>query len=96
MAVTSYGRNKNHDDEIKKNIAGRIPETTRIVEQNNLYPNLDKIRISKKTLEITKIVDQYNIKSVNIFFILGVWVGAGEGGGGVVGGVGGTYAAGGG
>ena len=28
MAVTSYGRNKNHDDEIK-NIAGRIPEATR-------------------------------------------------------------------
>ena len=28
MAVTSYGPNKNHDDEIK-NIAGRIPEATR-------------------------------------------------------------------
>ena len=50
--------------------------------QNNLYPNLDKIRISKKTLEITKIVDQYNIKSVKTFFSSGVWVGAGGGGGG--------------
>ena len=28
VAVTSYGRNKNHDGEIK-NIAGRIPEATR-------------------------------------------------------------------
>ena len=28
LAVTSYGRNKSHDDEIK-NIAGRIPEATR-------------------------------------------------------------------
>ena len=58
--------------------------------QNNLYPNLDKIRISKKTLEITKIVDQYNIKSVKILFSSGVWLGAaaagGGGGGGVVGG----------
>ena len=24
VAVTSYGRNKNHDDEIKKNIAGHV------------------------------------------------------------------------
>ena len=31
-----------------KNIASRIPETTRIVVQNYLYPKLDKIRISKK------------------------------------------------
>ena len=35
------------DDELK-NIAGRIPETIRIVVQNNLCPDLDKIRISKK------------------------------------------------
>ena len=54
-----------------KYIAGRIPETTRIVVQNNLYPNLDKIRISKKTQEITKIVDQYNLKSVKIFSVQG-------------------------
>ena len=54
-----------------KNLAGRIPETTQIVVQNNLYPNLDKIRISKRTLEITKIVDQYNIKRVNIFSVQG-------------------------
>ena len=47
--------------------------------QNNLYPNLDKIRISKKTLEITNIVDQYNIKSVKFFQFRGVWVGAGWG-----------------
>ena len=31
VAVTSYGRNKNHDDEIK-NIAGRIPEATRSIK----------------------------------------------------------------
>ena len=43
----------------KKNIAGRIPETTRIVVQNNLY----QIRISKKNTRNNKIVDQYNIKS---------------------------------
>ena len=24
VALTSYGRNKNHDDEIKKNIAGQV------------------------------------------------------------------------
>ena len=66
-----------------KNIAGRIPETTRIVVQNNLYPNLDKIRISKKTLEITKIVDQYNIKSVKIFSGAGsCWWDVGKVGGG--------------
>ena len=35
------------DGELKK-IAGRIPEKTGIVVQKNLYPNLDKIRISKK------------------------------------------------
>ena len=34
VAVTSYGRNKNHDDEIK-NIAGRIPEATRSVTFTN-------------------------------------------------------------
>ena len=54
-----------------KNIAGRIPEKTRIVVQNNLYPNSHKIRISKKTLETIKIVDQYNIKSVKIFSVQG-------------------------
>ena len=54
-----------------KNIAGRIPETTRIVVQSNLYPNLDKMRKSKKTLEITKIVDQYNIKSVKFLSVHG-------------------------
>ena len=31
VAVTSYGRNKNQDDEIK-NIAGRMPEATRSVK----------------------------------------------------------------
>ena len=31
VVVTSYGRNKNLDDEIK-NIAGRIPEATRSVK----------------------------------------------------------------
>ena len=54
-----------------KNIAGRIPETTRIVSQNNRYTNLLKIRISKKTPEITKIVDQQNIKSVKILSVQG-------------------------
>ena len=53
-----------------KNIPGRRPETTRIVVQNNLYPNLDKSRKLKKTLE-KKIVDQYNIKSVKIFSVQG-------------------------
>ena len=48
--------------------------------QNNLYSNLNKIRISIKTIEITKIVDQYNIKSVKFFSSSGVWVGAGGGG----------------
>ena len=43
----------NGDDELK-NIAGRIPETTRIVVQTNLYPNLDKIRKSKKNTRINK------------------------------------------
>ena len=54
-----------------KNIAGRKPETTRIVVQNNLYSNLNKIRTSKKTLEITKIVDPYNMKSVKNFSVSG-------------------------
>ena len=39
---------------LNKNIAGRKPETTRIVVQNNLYPNLDKIRISKKNTRNNK------------------------------------------
>ena len=59
-----------------------MPETTRIVVQKNLYPNLDKIRISKKnTIEITNKVDQYNKKPQN-FFSSGVWGGSGGGGGG--------------
>ena len=33
---------------LHKNVAGRIPETTRIVVQNSFYPNLGKIGISKK------------------------------------------------
>ena len=32
---------------LKKNIAGRIPEMTRIVVHSNLEPNLIKIRTSK-------------------------------------------------
>ena len=65
----------------KKNIAGRLPETIRTVVQNDLYPNLDKIRISKKTLEITETVDQYNIKALKFFQFRGVsrccWWGGG-------------------
>ena len=54
----------------QKNMAGRIPETTRIV-QNNLYPNLDKIRISKKnTNSRPKTEDENNI-SVKIFSVQG-------------------------
>ena len=56
-------------DEKTKNIVYRKPETTQIVMQNILYPNLNNIRISKKTLEKTKIVDHYNIKSVKIFSV---------------------------
>ena len=41
-------------DEKTKNIVCRIPETTNIVMQNILYPNLDNIRISKKTLKKQK------------------------------------------
>ena len=88
-----YNEKRASDDETK-NIAGRIPETTRIVVQNNLYRNLDKIRISKKTLEITKIVDQCNIKSVKIFSVqrcvcMCCWGGGGFGRWGQVGGGGG-------
>ena len=36
MVVTSYGRNKNRDDEIK-NIAGRIPEATNLLEASKLH-----------------------------------------------------------
>ena len=70
-ARTEKSQNSSHEQTcfLLKNTAGRIPVTTRIVVQNNLYPNLNKIRISKKTLELTKIVDQYNIKSVKIFSV---------------------------
>ena len=50
--------NETASDGETKNIAGRIPETTRVVVQNNFYSKLVKIRISKKTLEITKTVRQ--------------------------------------
>ena len=52
-----------------KTKAGRIPLTTRIVVQNNLYLNLDKIRVSEKTQELIKIVDQYKTKEVKIFSV---------------------------
>ena len=67
------GRKNHRLRRLNKNIAGRIPETTRIVVQNNLFPNLDKVKISRsrKILEITKIADQYNIKSVKIFSVQG-------------------------
>ena len=39
---------------LKKNIAGRVPETTRIVVQYNLYSNLDKIRILKENTRNNK------------------------------------------
>ena len=67
-ARTERSQNSSHEQTcfLLKNIAGRIPETTRIVVQNNFYPNLNKI-ISK----ITKLVDQYNIKSVKIFSVQG-------------------------
>ena len=50
-AQIERSQNSSHEQTcflLKKNIAGRIPETTRIVVQNNLYHKLDKIRISKK------------------------------------------------
>ena len=37
VAVTSYGRDKNHDDEIK-NIAGRNPEATPSVKISQTKP----------------------------------------------------------
>ena len=57
-ARTERIQNSRHEQTcfLLKNIAGRKPETTRIVVQSNLYPNLDRLRVTKKTLEITKIV----------------------------------------
>ena len=63
-----------------KNIAGRIPETTRIVVQNNLYSDLDKIRISKKTLEITKIRPTWRAFNFQFRGVGRCWCGGGGGG----------------
>ena len=71
FALKTNVRRKRASDDETKNIAGRIPETTRIVVQNNFYPKLVKIRTSKKTLEITETVDQYNIKSIKTFSVQG-------------------------
>ena len=59
-ARTKRSRNSSHEQTcfLLKNIAGRIPETTRIVVQNSLYPNLDKLEFLKKTQEITKIAGE--------------------------------------
>ena len=41
-------RSQNSSHEQTCFLLKKIPETTRMVVQNNLYPNLDEIRISKK------------------------------------------------
>ena len=56
VALTSYGRNKNHDDEIK-NIAGRIPEATR------------SIKSSQKTLIAAAETITFYIKSITHYLL---------------------------
>ena len=55
-ARTERSHNSSHEQTcfLLKIIAGRIPETTRIVVQNNLYPSWDQIKYIEKNTRNNK------------------------------------------